>query len=228
MAYKKTEPKVNFAKLENEVLDFWRGDDTFHKSLNKTKMGHPFTFYDGPPFENGLPHWGHLGVSAVKDMVSRFHTMRGRYVERALGWDCHGLPAEASVEKKQGCTAKDIVASDGIAVFCDMCRNDVMKYSNEWLHFIERVGRWVDGGDNFGYRTMDKNFMESVIWAMKELYNKGLLYKDFKVNPFDWKLGTVLSNSEASSEYQDIVDDTVTVWFELENGDRAMAWTTTP
>ena len=228
MAYPKTEPKADFSKLENKIIEFWRGDDTFHKSLNKTKLGHPFSFYDGPPFANGLPHWGHLGVSAVKDMVCRYHTMRGEYVERALGWDCHGLPAEASVEKNQGRTAKDIVASDGIDVFCDLCRRDVMTYTNEWLRYLERVGRWVDGGDDFGYRTMDKNFMESVMWAMKELHNKGLLYKDFKVNPFDWKLGTVLSNSEASSEYQDIVDDTVTVWFELENGDRAIAWTTTP
>lgn len=228
MAYPKTEPKADFPSLENKIIEFWRSDDTFHKSLEKTKLGHPFSFYDGPPFANGLPHWGHLGVSAVKDMVSRYQTMKGNYVERALGWDCHGLPAEASVEKKQGRTAKDIVAKDGIAAFCDMCRTDVMTYSNEWLRFIERVGRWVDGGDEYGYRTMDKNFMESVIWAIKELYKKGLLYKDFKVNPFDWKLGTVLSNSEASSEYQDIVDDTVTVWFELENGDRAIAWTTTP
>ena len=228
MAYKKTEPKVNFAELENEVSAFWRSDDTFHKSLNKTKMGEPFNFYDGPPFANGLPHWGHLGVSAVKDMVSRFQTMNGKHVVRELGWDCHGLPAEASVEKKQGRTAKTIVEQDGIDAFCNLCRTDVMTYTNEWLRYFERIGRWVDGGDNFGYRTMDKNFMESVIWALKQLYDKGLLYKDFKVNPFDWKLGTVLSNSEASSEYQDIVDDTVTVWFELENGDRAIAWTTTP
>ena len=228
MAYPKTEPKADFTAIEHKVMEFWRDDDTFHKSLNKTKLGHPFSFYDGPPFANGLPHWGHLGVSAVKDMVSRFHTMRGEYVERALGWDCHGLPAENSVEKKQGRSAKDIVASDGIAAFCDLCGRDVMTYSNEWLRYFERMGRWVDGGDNFGYRTMDKNFMESVIWCLKQLYDKGLLYKDFKVNPYDWKLGTVLSNSEASSEYQDIVDDTVTVWFELENGDRAIAWTTTP
>ncbi len=228
MAYPKTETKADFPKLENKMIEFWRTDNTFHKSLEKTKQGRPFSFYDGPPFANGLPHWGHLGVSAVKDMVSRYQTMKGRYVERALGWDCHGLPAEASVEKKQKRTAKDIVATDGMAAFCDMCRADVMTYSNEWLKFIERVGRWVDGGDEYGYRTMDKNFMESVIWAIKEMHNRGLLYKDFKVNPFDWKLGTVLSNSEASSEYQDVVDDTVTVWFELENGDRAIAWTTTP
>ena len=228
MAYPKTNVKANFPEIERDVIAFWRADDTFHKSLNRTKLGHPFSFYDGPPFANGLPHWGHLGVSAIKDMVARYQTMRGKHVMRELGWDCHGLPAENSVEKKQGKSAKDIVAESGIGAFCDMCKSDVMTYSNEWLRYFERIGRWVDGGDTLGYRTMDKNYMESVIWALKQLYDKGLLYKDFKVNPYDWKLGTVLSNSEASSEYQDIVDDTVTVWFELENGDRAIAWTTTP
>ncbi len=228
MAYKKTEPKADFPALEHEVLAFWRNDNTFHKSLNKTKQGHPFSFYDGPPFGNGLPHWGHLGVSAVKDMVGRYQTMRGRHVVRELGWDCHGLPAENSVEKKQGKQAKDIVAQQGINAFCDMCRRDVLTYTHEWEHFIERIGRWVDVGDGYGYKTMDKNYMESVIWAIKELYNKGLLYKDYRVNPYDWKLGTVLSNSEASSEYMDVVDDAVTVWFELETGDRVLAWTTTP
>ncbi|MBR1379994.1 MAG: isoleucine--tRNA ligase [Alphaproteobacteria bacterium] len=228
MTYPKTDPRADFPALEQEILKFWRENDTFHKSLNATKLGHPFSFYDGPPFANGLPHWGHLGVSAVKDMVARYHTMRGEHVERALGWDCHGLPAESSVEKKQHRSAKDIVATDGIGAFCEMCRADVMTYSNEWLRFIERVGRWVDGGDEHGYRTMDTNYMESVIWALKTLYDKGLLYKDFKVNPYDWKLGTVLSNSEASSEYMDVVDDTVTVWFEMENGERVIAWTTTP
>ncbi len=228
MTYPKTEPKADFTSLEIEVLQSWRENDTFHKSLARTKQGHPFSFYDGPPFANNLPHWGHLGVSAVKDMVSRYQTMRGKYVERALGWDCHGLPAENYVEKKQNRPAKDIVATDGIAAFCDMCRDGVLIYSNEWLKFIERIGRWVDGGDDYGYRTMDMNYMESVIWAVKELHNKGLLYKDYRVNPYDWKLGTVLSNSEASSEYQDVVDDAITVWFELENGERVIAWTTTP
>ena len=228
MAYTKTDPKADFPALEREMLEFWRSNDIFHKSLNKTKMGHPFSFYDGPPFGNGLPHWGHLGVSAVKDMVGRYQTMRGRHVVRELGWDCHGLPAENSVEKKQGKQAKDIVAEQGINAFCDMCRTDVLTYTHEWERFIERIGRWVDVGDGYGYKTMDKNYMESVMWAIKELYNKGLLYKDYRVNPYDWKLGTVLSNSEASSEYMDVVDDAVTVWFELETGDRVLAWTTTP
>ncbi len=228
MAYKKTEQKANFTQLEHEVLQFWRENDTFHKSLNKTKMGKPFNFYDGPPFANGLPHWGHLGVSSIKDMVSRYKTMCGRHVERELGWDCHGLPAEIAVENETGKSAKNIVAEQGIGAFCDMCQAGVMKYSTEWLRFIERIGRWVDMGDGYGYRTMDKTYMESVIWGLKQLYDKGLLYKDFKVNPYDWKLGTVLSNSEASEDYRDVVDDTVTVWFELENGDRAIAWTTTP
>ena len=157
MAYTKTDPKADFPALEREMLEFWRSNDIFHKSLNKTKMGHPFSFYDGPPFGNGLPHWGHLGVSAVKDMVGRYQTMRGRHVVRELGWDCHGLPAENSVEKKQGKQAKDIVAEQGINAFCDMCRTDVLTYTHEWERFIERIGRWVDVGDGYGYKTMDKN-----------------------------------------------------------------------
>lgn len=228
MPYPKTDPRADFPAIEQEILAFWRRDDTFHKSLNKTKLGHPFSFYDGPPFGNGLPHWGHLGVSAVKDMVGRYQTMRGRHVVRELGWDCHGLPAENSVEKKQGKSAKDIVASDGIAAFCDACRSDVMMYTTEWEKFIRRIGRWVDIGDGYGYKTMDKNYMESMLWTLKSLYEKGLLYKDYSVNWFDWVNGTIVSNSEASQDYRDVVDDAVTVWFELENGERALAWTTTP
>lgn len=228
MAYPKTEPKADFPKMEHEILAFWRSDDTFHKSLNQTKLGHPFSFYDGPPFGNGLPHWGHLGVSTIKDMVCRYQTMIGKHVVRELGWDCHGLPAENSVEKKQGKRAKDIVAEQGIETFCNMCRDGVLTYTKEWEKFIERMGRWVDVGEGYGYKTMDKNYMESMLWTLKSLYEKGLLYKDYSVNPFDWVNGTVISNSEASQDYRDVVDDAVTVWFELENGDRVLAWTTTP
>ena len=228
MAYKKTDARADFTALEQEMLKKWKEEGTFHKSLDNTKSGRPFSFYDGPPFANGKPHWGHLGVSVVKDMVARFQTMQGRHVVRELGWDCHGLPAENSVEKKVGKSAKDIVAKDGIAAFCDMCRTDVMTYTNEWNRFITRMGRWVDIGDGYGYKTMDKNYMESMLWTLKSLYEKGLLYKDYSVNPYDWVNGTVVSNSEASQDYREIVDDAVTVWFELENGDRAIAWTTTP
>lgn len=228
MSYPKTDPRADFTAMEHDLLSYWRENDVFHKSLEKTKLGHPFSFYDGPPFGNGLPHWGHLGVSVVKDMVSRFQTMNGRFVRRELGWDCHGLPAENSVEKKVGKSAKNIVADDGIAAFCDMCRTDVMTYTKEWEKFIARMGRWVDIGDNYGYKTMDKNYMESMLWTLKSLYDKGLLYKDYSVNPYDWVNGTVVSNSEASQDYREIVDDAVTVWFELENGDRVIAWTTTP
>ena len=228
MAYPKTDPRANFPELEQNVLQYWKDNNTFHKSLDRTKSGRPFSFYDGPPFANGTPHWGHLGVTVVKDMVSRFQTMNGRFVKRELGWDCHGLPAENSVEKKQARAAKDIVATDGIDAFCDMCRTDVMTYSNEWNRFITRMGRWVDIGDGYGYKTMDKNYMESMLWTLKSLYDKGLLYKDYSVNPYDWVNGTVVSNSEASSDYREIVDDALTVWFELSNGDRVIAWTTTP
>ena len=228
MAYTKTDTRADFPALEQQVLQYWRENNTFDKTLQKTKMGQPFSFFDGPPFANGIPHWGHLGVTVVKDMISRFQTMNGRFVNRELGWDCHGLPAENSVEKKQGRPAKDIVATDGIAAFCDMCRVDVMTYTNEWDKFIERMGRWVKIGDEYGYKTMNKNYMESVMWTLKTLYDKGLLYKDYSVNPYDWVNGTVISNSEASSDYREIIDDAVTVWFELENGDRVIAWTTTP
>jgi len=228
MAYPKTDPRADFPRIEREILEFWRANHTFHKTLEKTKQGHPFSFFDGPPFGNGLPHWGHLGVSAVKDMVCRYQTMKGRFVQRELGWDCHGLPAENSVEKQQGRPAKDIVAESGIAAFCQMCHDDVQRYTKEWEWFIERMGRWVDVGDGYGYKTMDKNYMESMLWTLKTLYDRGLLYKDYSVNPFDWVNGTVVSNSEASQDYRDIIDDAVTVWFELANGDRVMAWTTTP
>ncbi|MBO5833824.1 MAG: isoleucine--tRNA ligase [Alphaproteobacteria bacterium] len=228
MAYPKTDPRADFSALEQEVLKYWRENNTFQNTLDKTESGAPFSFYDGPPFANGLPHWGHLGVSVVKDMVARFQTMSGRHVVRELGWDCHGLPAENSVEIKQGRSAKDIVANDGIVAFCDMCRTDVMTYTNEWGVFIERMGRWVKIGDEYGYKTMNRNYMESMLWTLKSLYEKGLLYKDYSVNPYDWVNGTVVSNSEASQDYREIVDDAVTVWFELENGDRAIAWTTTP
>ena len=229
MPYPKTEPKANFPELERQILAFWRNNDIFHKSQKQNALGALFSFYDGPPTPSSKPHVGHLGVSAVKDMVVRFQTMQGRHVVHQFGWDVHGLPTEVTVEKQTGCRSKDIVEDKGIAAFCDMCRGGVMLYADEWRKYITRIGRWVDFGDNGEeYVTMDANYMESVIWALKELYNKGLIYQDYKVNPFSWKLGTVVSNADAAKEYQDVTDDAVTVWLELENGRRILIWTTTP
>ena len=228
MPYAKTEPKANFPELEQQILMFWRENDTFHKSLKQTESGAPFTFYDGPPFANNLPHLGHLGVSSAKDMACRYQTMRGRHVVRELGWDCHGLPAELSVEKKQGQDAKKIVENEGLDKFCNYCRTDVMTYAQQWTDYINRIGRWVDSGENVGYRTMDTNYMESIMWALKRLYEKKLLFLDYRVNPYDWKMGTVLSNSEANQDYRDVIDDAITIWFEMEDSRRILAWTTTP
>jgi isoleucyl-tRNA synthetase len=220
--------KTDFPKLEREILAFWAAENIFHKSMEQTKDGQPFTFFDGPPFANGLPHWGHIGVAAMKDMVFRYKTMRGYFVRREMGWDCHGLPAEQSVEKSQEKLAKDIVAEQGLQSFCDSCRIDVLRYTDDFVRNYERIGRWVETGADFGYATMDKNFMESVLWAIKQLDEKGLLYKDFLVNAVDIKLGTILSNSEAAQEYVDVIDDAITVWFQLADGRRILAWTTTP
>ena len=228
MSYPKTEAKANFPELEKQISEFWVADDTFHRVSEKNKGGKPFRFFDGPATPSSIPHIGHLGVSAVKDMVCRYNNMLGNNVIHKLGWDVHGLPTEVMVEKATGKQAKDIVAESGLEKFCDMCRSGVMKYVDDWGYYLGRIGRWVNIGDSDTYNTMHPEYMESVIWALKKLYNDGLLYKDFKVNPFDWKLGTVMSNSEASSEYQDIVDDAVTVWFELDNKQRILAWTTTP
>lgn len=229
MAYPKTEPKANFPQVEQEVSAFWKSDNTFHRVREKNANGATFRFFDGPATPSSIPHIGHLGVSAVKDMVCRYNWMKGNNVIHKLGWDVHGLPTEVMVEKATGKQSKQLVAELGLEKFCDMCREGVMKYVNDWGTYLGRVGRWVDIGEgDVVYNTMYPTYMESVIWALKKLYDDGLLYKDFKVNPFDWMLGTVMSNSEASSEYQDVVDDAVTVWFELANGRRVLAWTTTP
>lgn len=228
MKYPKTEPKANFPEIDKKMLEFWRENNTFHNVRDKNKNGKTFRFFDGPATPSSIPHIGHLGISAVKDMICRYRWMRGDNVEHRLGWDVHGLPTEVMVEKATGKQSKELVAELGIEKFCDMCRSGVMKYVGEWERYMARIGRWVDVDDAHTYNTMHRDYMESVIWALKKLYDEGLLYRDFKVNPFDWKLGTVMSNSEASSEYQDVLDDAVTVWFELKNGRRVMAWTTTP
>ena len=192
-----------------------------------TKEAAPYIFYDGPPFATGLPHHGHLLGSILKDAVPRYFTMKGRYVQRRFGWDCHGLPIEHEIDKTLGMSSKDAVEKLGIKGYNDECRKIVQRYTAEWQKTITRIGRWVDFEHD--YKTMDPWYMESVWWVVKQLWDKGLIYRGEKVVPFSTALGTVLSNFEAGSNYQEVQDPAVTVLFKLKNQERWLAaWTTTP
>lgn len=217
----------SFVKTEHKILDFWKANKIFQKTLENTKGKKPYIFYDGPPFATGLPHHGHLLASTLKDIVPRYFTMKGRYVERRFGWDCHGLPIEHEIDKKLGMSAQDAVKQFGVKGYNDECRSIVQRYTSEWERTITRIGRWVDFKND--YKTMDANFMESVWWVISELWNKNLIYQGTKVVPFSTALGTVLSNFEASSNYQDVQDPAITVLFKVKDQDFYIAaWTTTP
>ena len=218
--------KIDFPKIEKEILRFWEEHSTFQKSVSNRDNAEEWVFYDGPPFANGLPHYGHILVSYIKDTLSRFQTMNGKKVKRRLGWDCHGLPAEMSAEKQLGVSGRKAIEEYGIERFNDFCRKDVLKYSQIWVDTFKRIGRWVDFNDE--YRTMDLSFMESVISNFKSLYDKGLIYEDYKVQPYSWAAQTPVSNFEVNQAYKDKTDTTVTVIFTLENGLNLMVWTTTP
>ena len=209
------------------MLGLWRERDVFKKSLENTRDGKPYIFYDGPPFATGLPHHGHLVSSTLKDIVPRYWTMNGRYVIRRFGWDCHGLPIEHEIDKQFGASAQDVVAQLGIAGYNDACRGIVQRYVKEWRSTITRLGRWVDFDDD--YKTMDAWYMESVWWVVKQLWDKGLVYRGVKVMPISTELATPLSNFEATSNYQDVQDPSITVLFKLEDENAYLAaWTTTP
>jgi len=217
----------SFVETEHKILKFWQSENIFKKSLNNTKEKRPYIFYDGPPFATGLPHHGHLIGSTLKDIVPRYWTMKGRYVERRFGWDCHGLPIEHEIDKKLGMSAQEAVAKFGVKGYNDECRSIVSRYVSEWEKTITRIGRWVDFEND--YKTMDPSFMESVWWVFKELWDKNLIYLGTRVVPFSTALGTVLSNFEASSNYQDVQDPAITVLFKLKDEDAFIAaWTTTP
>jgi isoleucyl-tRNA synthetase len=217
----------SFVKSEHKILDFWRENDIFKKSLDQTRKGKPYIFYDGPPFATGLPHHGHLLASTLKDIVPRYFTMKGRYVERRFGWDCHGLPIEHQIDQKLGMSAQDAVKQLGVKGYNDECRSIVQRFTSEWEKTITRIGRWVDFEND--YKTMDPEFMESVWWVVSELWKKDYIYQGTKVVPFSTALGTVLSNFEASSNYQDVQDPAVTVLFKVKDQDFYIAaWTTTP
>ncbi|MGV9190718.1 isoleucine--tRNA ligase [Arcanobacterium canis] len=219
----------NFPTLENDIIEYWKNDNTFQASIDQRSEGDEFVFYDGPPFANGLPHYGHLLTGYVKDLVARYQTQRGHRVERVFGWDTHGLPAELEAEKMLGITDKSQIDEIGIETFNDACRQGVFKYVNEWEEYVNRQARWVDFTG--GYTTLDPSFMESVIWSFKTLYDKGLVYEGYRVLPYCWHDQTPLSNHELKMDadvYQDRQDTTVTVGLRLESGELALIWTTTP
>ena len=224
--YADVKAKPDFVEVEKNILKFWEEDKTFEKSVHNRDGAAEFVFYDGPPFANGTPHYGHIMVSYVKDVVARFQTMNGKKVERRLGWDCHGLPAEMSAEKQLGVSGRKQIEEYGVEKFNDFCRSDVLKYSGIWVDMFKRIGRWVDF--NHDYKTMDLAFMESVIHNFKELYDKGLVYEDYRVLPYSWAAETPLSNFEVNQGYQDKTDNAITVMFKLENGMNILVWTTTP
>lgn len=224
--YPELESKVSFPKMEEDIIRRWEREDTFQKSVDNRQSAEEFVFYDGPPFANGTPHYGHIMVSYVKDVVARYQTMAGKRVERRLGWDCHGLPAEMAAEKELGVSGHKAIEEYGIEKFNAFCRTNVLKYSNIWVDMFKRIGRWVDFEND--YKTMDLSFMESIIHNFKSLYDKGLVYEDFRVQPYSWAAQTPVSNFEVNQGYMDKTDTAITVMFKLENGMNLLAWTTTP
>lgn len=218
----------SFAAKEERILRFWQKEQIFEKSLLNRQGAPLFTFYDGPPFATGLPHYGHLLAGTIKDVVLRYQTMRGYYAPRRFGWDCHGLPIENEIEKAQSLSGAKEIEAFGIARFNEECRNIVLRYTEEWKATVARMGRWVDFSQT--WHTMDLPFMESVWWVFKSLYEAGLVYEGYKVMPFSAKLGTPLSNFEAGENYQEVDDPSLTVALKLveEPNTSLLIWTTTP
>ncbi len=219
---------ATFPKREEKVLAFWQNEKIFEKSVEQRRKHALFSFYDGPPFATGLPHYGHLLAGTIKDVIPRYKTMKGFCVPRRFGWDCHGIPVESQIEKKHKLSGAPSIEAFGIANFNEECRKIVDKYANEWKDTVLRMGRWVDF-DNV-YRTMDPTFMESVWWVFKQLFDKGLVYQGYKVMPYSAALGTPLSNFEAGENYKDVDDPALTVAFTLVDDPNTaiLAWTTTP
>ncbi len=222
--------KVSFPAMEEEVLLFWKDRNIFDKSLETRKDNEEFVFYDGPPFATGLPHYGHLLAGTIKDIIPRYQAMRGHYVSRRFGWDCHGLPIEALAQEALGLAGAPAIIEAGVDVFNEQCRSMVTKYVEDWEKTVTRMGRWVDFEND--YKTMDTPFMETIWWVFSQLWKQDRIYKAHRIMPYSWKLNTPLSNFEAGRNYQDVQDPAVTVAvklldFEFENAS-ALIWTTTP
>lgn len=236
MTFPKVNPKQSFPEMEENILKFWKENDTFQKSIDNRPEDKPYRFYDGPPFITGTPHYGSLLSSIVKDIVPRYHTMQGKRCERVWGWDCHGLPIEEKVQKKLGLNSnREIEEKVGIKKFIEECYTYTKETSAEWDWYIDHIGRWVDM-DN-AYRTMDQDYMESVMWVFKSMWDKQMIYKGQRVSLYSWKLSTPISNFEVAMDdsYEEVSDPAITVMFPLSEGhthvqagDNLLAWTTTP
>ena len=229
--------KIDFPAMEEAILARWETEKTFEKSLARPGDKAPYVFYDGPPFATGLPHYGHLLAGTIKDIVPRYHTMRGHHVERRFGWDCHGLPIEALAQEALGLQGSAAIREAGIDTFNEKCRSMVLTYVEEWRRTVTRMGRWVDFDND--YKTMDPSFMESVWWVFKQLWDQGRVYRDYRIMPYSWALTTPLSNFEAGNNYKEIQDPAITVRWKItgggglddlagEGGLYVLAWTTTP
>ncbi|MBN4077467.1 isoleucine--tRNA ligase, partial [Sulfobacillus acidophilus] len=218
MAFKKVSQNISFAQKEHEVLDFWQKSQVFKRSIEQRDSKsneNAYVFYDGPPFATGLPHYGHLVASTIKDVVPRYWTMRGKKVERRFGWDTHGLPVEMETEKRLGISGPTAIREYGVAKFNEACRSGVLKHTKEWRQTITRLGRFVDFDND--YKTMDPSFMESVWWVFGQLWQKDLVYQGFRVMPYSWRLSTPLSNFEANMDYRNVQDPAVTVKMPLKS-----------
>ena len=236
--YPRVPNRADFPAIERSVLDRWNKEGTFRQSITTRPENDEYVFYDGPPFANGLPHHGHLLTGYVKDVVPRYQTMRGKRVDRRFGWDCHGLPAEMETEQELGVSGRAAITEFGIETFNASCRESVLKYTSEWQETVTRQARWVDFEND--YKTMDLSYMESVMWAFKQLWDKGLIYKAFRVMPYSWGAETPLSNFEIRLDdaTRPRQDPAITVWFQLKEPEiselsaglptRLLAWTTTP
>jgi len=219
---------ADFPAIEAEMLEVWKAEKTFEKSLENRKNAKRFSFYDGPPFANGLPHFGHTLVTSIKDALGRYHTMKGEYVERRNGWDCHGLPVEFAIEKEFGGSGKKQILELGLQKFNDACRTSVFKYKGEWEEFFRRAGRWTETEN--AYATIDRDYTESVWWMLGQVNEKGLLQRGFKSMPYCPRCETPLSNFEVNEGYKDDVPDpSLYVKFKLVGEDASLlGWTTTP
>jgi len=227
--YNPVDPRVSFPVMEEKIMDFWARKNIFQKSIDQREGAEEFVFYDGPPFATGLPHFGHFVPGTIKDIIPRYQSMKGKKVERRFGWDCHGLPVEYEMEKELGISGKSQIEEFGVAKFNESCRSIVLRYTSEWQQIVTRMGRWVDFDND--YKTMDPDYMESIWWVVKQLWEKGYMYEGHYIMPYSPKLSTPLSNFEVNlGGYQDVHDPAVTVRFKVKNEENTyiLAWTTTP